>query len=383
MTEPTRVEPAQSEITAGEIAAVCAQYDLGVVEQVRPLPRRAGGSSRSGKAVLLTRGGAYLLKRRPPQADPRRVALSHQVQIHLQAAGFPVPPLVGTRADNNSMVQIADRVYEVFRFIDGEPYDGSDAATAAAGAALARYHRCMLPLVPAWEAPTSSYHASPALLTRFEPAVRRATDSPDDRAAARDLSRLYAAAAREADRLGVAAMPRQLVHGDWHPGNLLFNTTAAAAPAAVAAVVDHDAVASWPRILDLAYGALHFSLPRASLAPASKRPLTRRDSPDLHRLAAFCRGYHDESAAPITAAEAAALPWLMIEAMVADASAAWAGLSSPSPHVGSAGESDAAGFLGLIARKADWLARNAAAVATIARRGTLPPLPAGSPARGR
>jgi len=375
------VEPAQSEITAGEAAAVCAQYDLGVVEQVRPLPRRAGGSSRSGKAILATRDGAYLLKRRPPHADPRRVALSHQVQLHLQAAGFPVPPLVGTRADNNSMVQIADRVYEVFRFIRGEPYDGSGAATAAAGAALARYHRCLLSLAPAWDPPTSSYHASPALLTRFEPAVRRATDSPDDRAAARDLSRLYAAAAREADRLGVASMPRQLVHGDWHPGNILFHP--GAAPPAVAAVVDHDAVALWPRILDLAYGALHFSLPRATLAHASERPLTRRDSPDLLRLAAFCRGYHDESAAPISAAEAAALPWLMIEAMVADASAAWAGLGSPSPHVGSAGESDSAGFLGLIARKADWLARHAAAVATIARRGTLHPLPAGAPARGR
>jgi homoserine kinase type II len=167
-------------------------------------------------------------------------------------------------------------------------------------------------------------------------------------------------------------MPRQIVHGDWHPGNLLFRAGRGTGVGhdEVAAVVDHDTVASWPRVLDVAYGALHFSLPRLRLMGSSERPLTLRDNPDEGRLTAFCRGYHDRCTAPLSSAEAAALPWLMIEAVVADAAAAWAGLASPSP-VSSPGV-DAAGFLGLIARKAAWLAENAPAVARMARPGANP-----------
>jgi homoserine kinase type II len=345
-------------ISTGEIASVCAHYDLGVVREVRPLGRGARG----GKAVLTASTGSYLLKRRRHAEDPRRVALSHDIQIHLRAAGFPVPELVGTRGERNSMLQLGGRVYEMFRFVPGGPYDGSPAATASAGRTLAEYHRLLRDFTPRWDAPARGYHALPGIGEALIDGARRAGLGPTERSAARELARRYDAASRETARLGYDALPRQVVHGDWHPGNLLFDS------GVVRAVVDHDSAGVGARVADLAYGLLHFSLNRgrvraaATAAGAHEGSLMGPSSPDTTRLAAFASGYHERSDPPLSPAEAACAPWLMIEAAGADAAGMLGEATAAPPAEGS-------GLLGALADLAGRIAASAGVLANIIGRG--------------
>src|SRR5215813_62810 len=95
LTSESRVPHRHSQpIMAGEAAAVCSHYDLGVVHEVRRFRR---GSGHSPKVLLKTSKGLFLLKRRggggaggptggeAPQgrADPHRVAISHEAQLYL------------------------------------------------------------------------------------------------------------------------------------------------------------------------------------------------------------------------------------------------------------------------------------------------------------
>ena len=64
----------------------------------------------------------------------------------------------------------------------------------------------------------------------------------------------YKAAARQVDELGLPQWKPQIVHSDWHPGNMLFDR------GHVVAVIDFDAARIQPRVVDIANGTLQFSL---------------------------------------------------------------------------------------------------------------------------
>src|SRR5207244_10703854 len=105
--------------------------------------------------------GEYLLKRRAPgYEDPYRVAFAHELQLHLQSRGYPVAGLIGTRGENNSMLQLHGRVYEMFNFIHGARYDKTPAQAELSGAALAHLHQHVRGHVPSFEAPLGTFHGA-------------------------------------------------------------------------------------------------------------------------------------------------------------------------------------------------------------------------------
>lgn len=285
--------------SAGELAVVCAHYDLGEIEAVWPMAR---GSGRSPKALLQSRAGWYLLKRRARGLDhPARVAFSHAVMLHLASRGFPAPQLVGTRTTNNSMLVRDDAVYELFRFVAGRPYDGSVPATIDAGRRLAQFHRLAAELRSPWEPAPATYRDAverPGLWHRLEQRLGRTAMLHRVRA-------LAEAATDRLRRLGADSWSAGIIHGDWHPGNMLFSR------GRVTVVVDFDAVGRGAMELDLACGALQFSMPR--------RPMSAWGADlDRHRLAAFCRGWQAEQPVPPGDPLARALPWLMLQCMLAE-----------------------------------------------------------------
>src|SRR5437762_3691243 len=114
-----------------ELATVLSHYDLGTVASAVAFPR---GSHASAKMVVTTDKAKYLVKRRPlGKTDSFRVAFSHDLQNYLAEKNFPLPHLIGTTADNNSMLKLDDTIYEVYEFVEGGPYDGSLPATEDAG----------------------------------------------------------------------------------------------------------------------------------------------------------------------------------------------------------------------------------------------------------
>ena len=335
-TGPAPAPHARSAFALGELAGVCAHYDLGEIRGVFEFRK---GSSRSPKVLLETANGRYLLKRRARgRDDPYRVAFSHDVQLFLHGAGFPTARLVGTARGNNSMVQLNDRVYEVFAFVEGEAFDRTPPPCESAGRLLARLHALLRDYQPRWPAPAWSFHNDDGVRASLDLLVQRAVRGAAElRSLYHDAT--YAALPKAARRSAPGA---QLLHGDWHPGNMIFRN------GRVAAVLDFDGARSGLTLHDLAAGVLQFSLARVRTDP-DHWP----DALDATRFAAFLRGY-----GPVSA-DLATLPGLMAESLIAE-------LVAPIAATGRFAGRDPAPFVRMVVRKGRWLLARAPALAALA-----------------
>ncbi len=352
---PARPATSRAAFEAGELAMVCSRYDVGVIESVREFRR---GSGRAPKVVLQTDRGRFLLKRRTLGKDtPARVAFTHAIQVHLAQRRFPLPRLVKTRVDQSTMLILGENIYELFEFIAGDNYDGSLDATADAGRALAFFHRLLGNFQsPAYAPPTGSYHNARGLDEHFNTIAQR----PPDASSAAVLKRLrvsYTDAAQRVEALGFHTWPLQVIHGDWHPGNMLFKGSR------VAAVIDYDTARRAPRIIDIANGVLQFSIsmkgPSGSVPAGASPGAAPANDPDQWpagldegRLKRFCRGYESVKDCVISTAELEALPWLMVEALIVEA-------AIPIAMTGSFAGLSGAAFLRMVDAKAAWLQQHA------------------------
>lgn len=326
-----------SSFDAAELAIVLSRYDTGVINAIHRFKR---GSMQSPKVLVRAARGDFILKRRAPdRGDARRVAFAHRVQMHLADRRFPLPRLVRSRPDGQTLVVLEGRMYEMFEFIPGERYDQSLATTDSAGRALASLHLALADFVPGDDAPTGTYHNADGVRSNLDAAASHL--GPGEREAVSRLRATYEDASLRAEERGIASWPVQVVHGDWHPGNMLFRQ------GAVAAIIDYDTVRVAPRAVDVANGALQFSLMRGPDDPASWPA-----APDEARLKRFCRGYDSVQGCIISTAELHALPWLMVEALIAEA-------SGPVATTGRFGGMDGGAFLRMVGAKSGWIAENA------------------------
>jgi Ser/Thr protein kinase RdoA (MazF antagonist) len=331
----------------GELAAVCGRYELGTIEAVKEFRR---GSGRSPKVVIRTDRGAFLLKRRAiGRHGLARIQFCHDIQLHLAQRKFPLPQLIRPRDAERSLIVDGGQVYELFEFIAGNGYDQSLDATADAGRALGLFHRLLwsFDLGSGFQPPRSSFHNAGGGPEGkgFEEQLSRVEQRLGDAAAAGVLKRLrvsYGDACKRVEALGFSTWPVQIVHGDWHPGNMLFNGSR------IAAVIDYDTARLGARIIDLANGALQFSMIMGPGDPRQWPPEL-----DEGRYKRFCRGYETVKDCVISMAELEALPWLMIEALIVEAVVPIAATGSFAGLSGTA-------FLQTVDVKCAWLQQHAA-----------------------
>ncbi len=319
----------------GELATCLSHYDLGVIESIREFPR---GSRRSPKVLIDCERGRFLFKRRARGKDDlQKVAFTHSVQLHLAGESFPLPHLIGTRRDNNSMLVLDGRIYELFEYVKGGGYDGSLDATYDAGRVLGLYHKLLAGFQSDYRPPKGSYHGSRAIHEAVGK-TGRSLPAEDPEEVAQTLSVLqqaYQSSYESANALGLGDWPVQIVHGDWHPGNMLFRD------GRVVGVIDYDSARLQRRAIDLANGALQFSITSGSDDP-SQWP----EYVDETRLKRFLLAY--DSVNVISKAELKAVPYLMCEAMIAEA-------ILPIAATGSFGRMDGLPFLQMIQRKVQWV----------------------------
>ncbi|MCI0630018.1 MAG: phosphotransferase [Phycisphaerales bacterium] len=335
---------------AHELATVLSHYDLGVIEQLRVHPR---GSRRSPKLRIKTRRGEFLLKRRASgQDDPYRVAFAHDLQLRLGQRGYPVPGLIGTRDENNSMLQFNGRAYEMFNYVHGIRFDRTAQSAVLAGAALGKLHSLLADYRSVYDPPVGSFHGAGEINAKMAliPAAVCAVEPQTDRAAlaqtAEFLKKAYHDAARRVEDAGFGTWPRRVIHGDWHPGNLLYRD------GPVVGVLDFDSARSEPRIVDVANAGLQFSM----RMDAAENPSNWPDALDDQILRCIFHGYDQASGTILTNRERIAAPWLMIEALIAESVVPIAATGSFARIAGSA-------FLYMIERKVRWLRPRAAKLA--------------------
>lgn len=326
-----------------ELAIVLSHYDLGRIQDIREFPR---GSHQAAKILVTTDRGKYLMKRRPKgKDDPYKVAFSHALQLYLANHHFPMPHLVGTRADNNSMLKIGDSIYEAYEFIEGQPYDSGLLSTYEAGKTLGLYHALVNQYEPEYPPPPGTYHGSKVVhdsiarmadvLGKRPSAQGHETELASTISATRET---YAMAAAKANELGIQKWAPQIVHADWHPGNLIFDE------GHVVAVIDYDAARVSPRVVDIANGCLQFSM-----ITGTRDVNTWEARADQARITRFLHGYDEMNV--LTHAEIRALPLLMQEALIAQA-------ISPILKRGTFAGLDGFDFLKMLLRKTEWLSQH-------------------------
>ncbi len=330
--------------SAEELAIVLSHYDLGIIESVTEFNR---GSRRSPKVGLVCQRGKFLLKKRArSRGGPDRVYYVHSIQHHLADACFPLPRLIKPRDSEETIVCLENAMYELFDYVSGHPYSGIPAETRDAGRVLARFHQVMEGFNSDQRYSGTGYHDALAVQTGLN-AVPTGVSSHES-AAGKDaevlgltnfLFEAYTDATEQVDSQGYGDWPDCMTHSDWHPGNLLFKRQK------VLAVIDYDCAKIGKSACDVANGTLQFSM------TAGSEPEKWPDHLDIGKMREFLSGYREFQ--PISEQAMKALPYLMIEALVAES-------VLPIAATGSFGPFDGFGFLQMVRRKVRWIQDNLA-----------------------
>ena len=338
-TGQTRQGGQREQFTSEELAIVLSNYDIGVIDSIVDYPR---GSRKAPKLMIVSEQGKFLLKRRARgKDDPYKVAFSHAIQLYLASKQFPLPHLIGTRKNNNSMLQWRNAIYELFEYIPGQGYPMTLESTFESGRVLSLYHKLLADFQSEWTPAGGSYHAAPSVEQGLK-AIPKTLGTQEDKEVhelLRYLKDSYRHAAQMAESHGLDSWPKQIVHADWHPGNMLFRDNH------VVAVIDYDSARLLPRIIDAANGALQFSIIGGD-EDVSKWP----EYPDESRYKRFLRGYDEVML--LSEAEIRTIPWLMIEALIAEA-------VFPIAATGTFGRMEGLAFLQMVQRKITWMQHSA------------------------
>jgi len=321
-----------------ELAQVLSHYDIGVIHQAKPL---STGNKRAPKMVIISEQGKFLLKRRPKGKDDLyHVAFAHAVQTHLAERKFPVTTLVTTSDEKNTILKLNNHIYELFKFVTGVRYDGTAEATIDTGRQLANFHKYLADFTDQWKPLRGSFHDSSTVRRHLKTTGTEKAAGRDKKLqkTAETLMSLYNNSSVRVMELGFDSWPEQVVHGDWHPGNMLFSKHK------LTALLDFDSVKIAPAVTDLANGMLQFSI-----VGNRPNPADWPDYLDQAKLAQFLNGYRE--VIKLEKNELASLLDLMIETMIAEA-------VLPVAATGFFGNLSGLGFLKMIQRKTEWIEKN-------------------------
>ena len=278
---------------------VLEAFGLGSPSKVQP----AGGTA-SPKWGVASAKGRFVVRLRPGDvAGAESVSFDHQALRRLSEAGLPVPtPLAKT--DGSTWLSLGGRVYEVLHWVDGDPFDEKDRdAVVALGTFLARFHGVLGDDVPPGKAGTIR-EDHPDLLEQYLSGLRTLASDADDRQRLEQVAFQLDHVRRQLDAGLYASLPRCVIHGDLHPGNVRFRRRE------VAAVYDFDYLNVQARARDVIDGLMFFASTRRTLLdPDDIRSLTQPFVPQMDRCRLFLRGYQGEIR--LTDAEWQALPLLM------------------------------------------------------------------------
>ncbi|MDG2422671.1 MAG: phosphotransferase [Phycisphaerales bacterium] len=293
-----------SELKTEEVISVLSHYDIGETRSIRVYFR---GSSKSPKALIESDTGKFILKRRGPgRDDPRRIVYEHAVHDQLRDSGYPVVEIMHSSRSKSKVVRASSGIYELFRYVKASRCEGNPVSVKCCGEALSLFHEKLMEFDEP-SPPVRGFHAITDIQQHIERYAK--THKSRGRRACRTIIDYYMEAAQKVDQMGWDQWPKTVVHGDWHPGNVLFGEDGD-----VLAVLDFDAVRWETRTSDIASAILHFG--RYVSALRTDEASTWPVNVDASAACALMKGYISKSRHLPTAMEIAAIPSLIIEALV-------------------------------------------------------------------
>lgn len=317
------------------LSDLLTNYDIGNIQSIEPFE---GGRRRASKWKIQSTDGTWLLKRR--RAARRRLArarLAHAVQAELRKTNYPLATLQPIRHDGKTLLVIEGHLYELFHWVEGARCNGSTAAITDAGIRLADLHGLRGSFPEVTEVPVGGFHDADRVRQHLKKLDHQDIDGDKIqwRSCIDTLMLQYNRSSIEVNQYGFDHWPSSINHGDWHPGNLLFQGDQ------VTAVLDFDTIQIVPTVADIANGLLQFSL-----VASDPRPAHWPAQCDHRRLLHFWDGYCRTN--PLAPNQISSLPDLMVETLIAEA-------VLPIAATGVFDQPHGMDFLLMIQRKVNWL----------------------------
>lgn len=303
-------EALAGELSLNEIKEVISHWDVGVVDAVTPMQ---GGSRQSPKARIVTNQGVFVLKRRSVKSiDLERVRFAHHVMLSLGIAGLPIA-LPQFARDHTTYFLNSQSIFELFIFINGNRWQRLPSQAFESGKTLAQLHQVALMMTWHGHVNASCFHGNLAVveaLRRAPAAIQRANQGQSNGVenVCEQISALYQDASRRVEDLEFQALDSQVVHGDWHAGNVLFDGDR------ISGILDFDSARLEPAIVDIANGLLQYAA-----RPGSKRNVPQWPHElDEKMFSSFARGFASVESHYVMKF-LNMVPLLMIEACIAEA----------------------------------------------------------------
>jgi homoserine kinase type II len=257
------------------------------------------GGTATEKAVLRTEAGDFVLRRRQAEhCRPQWIAFEHEWLGFLARSRFPVAaPLATTRGERCAVRD--GEVYEMIPLMRGRVVARpNDVQLRNLGAALARYHGFGESYIRRSAAAYAHKEGSvredhPLILL---PIIRQLRSAGPDPSGRRMLRRLKARLIDTFRLLESDVMPsveKTIIHGDFHPGNVLFEG------GDVSAFLDLAYADCGAALRDVADASMSFcALHAGPYDPGQIESLAQPWRVDVERLVTFLRGYAAVRAIP-------------------------------------------------------------------------------------
>lgn len=281
---------------------LCREYAAAGLTASATLRELRAGTAGS-TARIESGGGRFFLRCRSREhSSPANMRYEHDLILRLAEAGLPVAPPLPTQSGKRFVAE-GEAIYELYPWIDGELFeDGNATQIRAVGDLLSRFHDVGRGLGE--RKIGQGREDDPCGLRRdlgkFLP--------PGDSAKSRPLVDQVETHLRELERRLNAAvydvLPETVIHGDFHPGNLLFRDDK------ITGLFDFDWANRRERIRDLGDGLLFFAGRRGrTLFPGDIWSLTDGVEVDPGLAEVFLAAYESRSA--LLPEERGALPVVM------------------------------------------------------------------------
>ncbi len=272
----------------------------------------ASGTANPAIATITDEGQFFLKQRNARYSDPGQLAYDHSVIKHLARSGLPVVPPVKTPRGSR-WLRRADKIYELYPFVEGSPFqEGDTEQMAAAGRLLGQWHEATRDFQPTGHKPWPRYFSPADRLPEIQEARGLLEQGADTgNISARQAQGLIDYLQTQA-QLAIQqvpderywALPQVIIHGDWHPANFKFSDSQ------VAGIFDFDWVGRQPRLVDVVDGLMFFCAHRRyPLQAGDIYRLTQSLTPDWEWMRIFLRPYLETNR--LTEEEFQCLPGLM------------------------------------------------------------------------
>ena len=275
---------------------VLSHYDLGGMYR---LEGSGGGTANLNLVIVCPRGKFFFRRRNPSYSSPDQVIYEHALMRHLADKGIGGPLPVET-PDGETAVCDGSDVYELQHLVKGtafEPDNLDQLRSAATG--LADFHAALDDFVPPVPKKLPRYDDPHDTRTGYQSLLAQAT--PEQARGIRLVLDIVAALEADFPNAAYRALPHCIIHGDYHPANVLYTDNQ------LAGIFDLDWVSRQPRVRDLADGITYFAGRRpAALDGADIYSLTQGLQYDIPRARIFLDAYRAKR--PVDDEEIHAIP---------------------------------------------------------------------------